>query len=214
MIKAPDLAGDAKFAEDLRSHYVETEQQADLVQQRLEAYGESVSAVKNAIMKLGGKGFLLFARLQPETPGRLAAHAYAYEAMEWAGYEMLLRFAEEEGESETADVARTVGDQERRMMERIEGDFDGVEEASHRGLTAADLDKDLPKHVAEAHALESQAIHLLGKSEKIAGDAKLTASAASSSRSPASMPGCSSSSSKLSAKSPPRSRIPCSAWAA
>ncbi len=61
-------------------------------------------------MKLGGKGFLLFAGLQPETPGRLAAHAYSYEAMEWAGYEMLGRFAEAAGDTQTLDAARVIRD--------------------------------------------------------------------------------------------------------
>ena len=32
-------------------------------------------------MELGGKAFLLVAKVLPETPGRLAAHAYSYEAM-------------------------------------------------------------------------------------------------------------------------------------
>ena len=45
-------------------------------------------------MRLGGKGFLLFARLQPDTPGKLLAHALSYEALELAAYELLARVAE------------------------------------------------------------------------------------------------------------------------
>ena len=56
------------------------------------------------------------------------------------------------------------------MMERLESDFDGAEEASHHDLAAAKQGADLKKHINEAHALESQAIHLYEKSKKIAGD--------------------------------------------
>ena len=30
-------------------------------------------------MKVGGKGFLLFARLNPDTPGKLHSHALSYD---------------------------------------------------------------------------------------------------------------------------------------
>ena len=172
-VSAPDLAGDPNLASDFRLHHTETEQQAALVLKQLEAHGESPSALQGAIMKLGGKGFLLFAQLMPETPGRLAAHAYSYEAMEWAGYEMLGRFAEAAGDAQTADVARQIGEQERTMMKRLESHFDNAEQASHRDTEAEKLPGDLRKHIAEAHALENQGIKLLGKSEDIAGDPAL-----------------------------------------
>ena len=173
MVSAPDLAGDPGLAADFRKHKEETEQQADLVLKRLEAHGESPSVLQGAIMKLGGKGFLLFAKAQPETPGRLAAHAYSYEAMEWAGYEMLIRFAEAADDAETVATAKTIRAQERAMMERLERGFDAAEQASHRETPMEDKDKDLSKHLAEAHALENQAVQLLGKGEDIAGDPKV-----------------------------------------
>jgi ferritin-like metal-binding protein YciE len=173
MVSAPDLAVDPGLAADFRRHHAETEQQAQRLHERLEAHGESPSVLQGAIMKLGGKGFLLFAALQPETPGRLTAHAYSYEAMEWAGYGMLIRFAREAGDTATEDVARTIRAQERSMMERLERDFDGAEQASHRDTPQEKMGADLRKHLAEAHALESQAITLLKKSEKIAGDVAL-----------------------------------------
>ena len=173
MVSAPDLAGDPNLASDFRLHHTETEQQAALVLKQLEAHGESPSALQGAIMKLGGKGFLLFAQLMPETPGRLAAHAYSYEAMEWAGYEMLGRFAEAAGDAQTADVARQIGEQERTMMKRLESHFDNAEQASHRDTEVKKLPGDLRKHIAEAHALENQGLKLLGKSEDIAGDPAL-----------------------------------------
>ena len=174
MKSAPDLAVDPGLAGDFRLHTTETQQQADLVLGRLAAHGESPSMLQGAIMKLGGQGFLLFAKLQPETPGRLAAHAYSYEAMEWAGYEMLGRFAAAAGDAETVQTAGTIRGQERTMMGRLEHHFDAAEQASHREMPAEKTEGDLRKHIGEAHALESQAIQLLSKSQDIAGDPGLS----------------------------------------
>lgn len=91
-----------------------------MVRDRFEDLGGSPSKIKDGIMKLGGKGFLLFAELQPETPGRLVAHAYAYEAMEYAGYAILIYLAQQAGDLETAELARSIQSEERLMMERLE----------------------------------------------------------------------------------------------
>jgi ferritin-like metal-binding protein YciE len=71
LVSAPALAADKQFSNDLRKHYAETEQHLRLVRERLDSYEKSVSIVKTAIMKAGGKAFLLFALTQPETPGKL-----------------------------------------------------------------------------------------------------------------------------------------------
>jgi ferritin-like metal-binding protein YciE len=168
LVSAPDLAGDPGLAAEFRRHYAETEQQAELIEQRLEAAGGTPSTIKNLIMKAGGKGFLLFAQMMPETPGRLVAHAYAYEAMEWAGYEMLIRFAEHAGDAATVDVARRIRDEERQMMNRLERGFDAAEAASHGATALREMGDHVLRHLNEAHALESQAEHLLGKSKEIA----------------------------------------------
>jgi ferritin-like metal-binding protein YciE len=175
MASAPAIAGFPKLAEDFAVHYTETQQQAEMVRERLEAHGGKPSLIKDAIMKLGGKGFLLFARVMPETPGRLIDHAYSYEAMEWAGYEMLARFAERAVDVETMQVAKTVGDQERTMMERLERNFDAAEEVTHKELSPEKLRDHIEKHLAEVHAFETQNIQLLSKSEEIGGNVLLDA---------------------------------------
>src|SRR4051812_17781313 len=91
---APDIAGDPQLAEIFRTHLAETEGQERLVRERLEARGGSPSKLKDAAMAAGGKGFILFARSQQDTPGKLAAHAFSYEHLELAGYELLMRVAE------------------------------------------------------------------------------------------------------------------------
>lgn len=169
---APDKAGEATLAQHLRDHFKETEDQAELVKGRLEAAGGSPSKIKDAVMRLGGKGFLLFAQSQPDTPGKLAAHAHSYEALEFAAYEMLIRAARLENDDETLRVAESIREQERAMRDRLAGDFEEAAAASLRktGEEAADA---LPDYLADAHALEAQAVELLKRGKKIAGAPEL-----------------------------------------
>src|SRR5205823_3450223 len=133
----------------------------------------SPARLKEAVMKAGGAGFALFAVLQPDTPGKLAAHAYSYEHLELAGYELLVRVAERAGDQETATVARRIRDQERAMAERLQGAFDDAVAASLRDVRPEDLRKRLTKYLADAHAIEAQAIQLLERGTSIAGDDEL-----------------------------------------
>lgn len=174
LTSAPDMAGDPALATDFRTHYEETEKQAEKVRERLEALGGSPSTTKDAVMKLGGKGFLLFAKLLPETPGRLTAHAYAYEAMEWAGYELLLRMSEMANDHVTADMARSIQSEERAMSERLEKGFDAAESASHRETPPNRLSNHLRKHLGEAHAIEAQSGELLQRVLELADDGDMS----------------------------------------
>lgn len=170
---APEIAGEAELARAFREHLPETEHQAEALDQRLTAYGGSPSRIKDAVMSLGGKGFLLFARVQPDTSGKLAAHAYSYEAMEWAAYEMLLRTAEAAGDEATARAARAIRDQERAMMERLAGCFAEAAEASLRAQGDGEAREHLPTYLADAHALETQSLQLLEKGPDLAGTPEL-----------------------------------------
>jgi ferritin-like metal-binding protein YciE len=173
LVRAPDMAEDPGLADDFRQHHAETKQQAQMVGQRLEALGGSPSKIKDAIMKAGGKGFLLFAQAMPETPGRLVDHAYSYEAMEWAGYEMLKRFAEHAGDTQTLEMAREIAEQEQAMMHRLERRFDAAEQISHQDCTLEEVCEHIVSHLGDVHAFECQGIALLNKSEQIAGSDRL-----------------------------------------
>ena len=170
---APDIAGDEQLSRIFHEHLLETEDQERAVRERLEAHGASPSRLKDTVMAAGGKGFVLFAKSQPDTPGKLATHAYSYEALEEAGYELLRRVAERAGDEETVEVATRIAGEERAMKDRLEASFDNSVEAALREKSPDDIEKQLVKYLADAHAIESQAIQLLERGPKIAGDPEL-----------------------------------------
>jgi ferritin-like metal-binding protein YciE len=173
MRSAPDMAGDPQLAEIFRQHERETEEHERLIEQRLEAHGESPNKLKDIAGKVTGKGFVLFAKFNPDTPGKLAAHAHSYEAMEEAAYEFLSRVAERAGDEETADVARRILEQEKAMKARVFDNFDIAVEASLKEKDAGDMEGELVKYLADAHAIEGQAIQMLESAPKIVEEPRL-----------------------------------------
>src|SRR5687768_829417 len=109
---APRLAGDPELARAFREHLAETEGHERRVRERLTARGADPSKVKDLIARAGGVGMVLFARSQPDTPGKLVAHAYSYEHMELAAYDLLALVAERAGDPETVEMARSLREQE------------------------------------------------------------------------------------------------------
>ena len=169
MKAAPGMAGDAEIAAAFEQHRTETEEHERLVDERLKALGASPSKVKDVVGAVTGMGFGLFAKLQPDTPGKLLAHAFSYEHMELAAYDLLARVAERAGDTATAQVARRIEEQERAMAVRIAALFDRAVEVSLRELSPDDLNDQLRKYLEDAHAIEAQAIQLLSKSPDLAG---------------------------------------------
>src|ERR687886_1072691 len=129
---APKLAGEPTLARAYEQHLTETEGHERTVRELLEARGAKPSRTKDAVMMLGGKGFVLFARLNPDTPGKLHAHALSYEALELSSYELLAGVAERAGEDDVVNAARRIADEERAMMQRLESTFDRAVDASLR----------------------------------------------------------------------------------
>jgi ferritin-like metal-binding protein YciE len=170
MRRAPDLAGDGEVALAFREHLGETEQHEHAMREALERHGGSPAAVKEAVMKAGGFAFVLFAKFQPDTPGKLATHAYSYEHLELASYELLRRVALRAGDRETAESASRIAAEERAMGSRLEGLFDRTAAAS---LEGRDANKALPSYLADAHAIEAQSIQLLQRAPKIVGQSRL-----------------------------------------
>ncbi|HVD56484.1 MAG TPA: DUF892 family protein [Thermoleophilaceae bacterium] len=170
---APRLAGDAQLAQAFREHLTETQDHERRVRERLEARGAAPSRTKDLVAQAGAVGMVLFARSQPDTPGKLTSHAYSYEHLELAAYELLGLVADRAGDSETASVARSIREEESAMARRLEQSFDRAVDASLRDVGPDDLDEQLNKYLADAHAIEAQAIQLLQLGPKIAGESGL-----------------------------------------
>jgi ferritin-like metal-binding protein YciE len=173
MKMAPGMAGDSEIAAAFELHRTETEEHERLVDERLSALGGSPSKIKDLAGTVTGVGFGLFAKLQPDTPGKLITHAFSYEHMELAAYDMLARVADRAGDAETAQVARRIEEQERAMAERVAGLFDRAAQASLRELSPDDMTDQLRKYLEDAHAIEAQAIQLLSKGPDLAGTSEL-----------------------------------------
>lgn len=170
---APRLAHDPVLVRAFREHIAETEDQERLVRSRLQAHEADPSKIKDLAARAGGVGMVLFARSQPDTPGKLIAHAYSYEHMELAAYELLSIVAERAGDEETAAVARAIREQETAMAERLAAGFDRAVEASLREVAPDDLGRQLGNYLADAHAIETQALQLLEQGQAITGDPDL-----------------------------------------
>lgn len=173
MKAAPKMAGDPEIASAFEQHETETREHERLVDERLKALSASPSKLKDAAGAVTGIGFGLFAKFQPDTPGKLVAHAFSYEHMELAAYDMLARVADRAGHADTAQVARRIEEQERAMAERVCGFYDRAVEASLRELSPDDVGEQLRKYLEDAHAIEAQAIQLLSKGPKLAGAGEL-----------------------------------------
>ena len=165
---APRLAGDPELKRVFAEHLRETEEQERRVRVLLIERGAKPAPVKDVAGRVGGWGMMLFARVNPDTPGKLAMHAFSYEHMELAAYELLRRIATTAGDEDVSEAARRIGEQERAMADRLDGCWDRAVEASLRTKGAEDIAKDLVKYLRDAHSLEAQALQLLETGPRIA----------------------------------------------
>src|SRR3954454_13870105 len=129
---APRLAGATELQRIFVEHENETEEHERMVREQLDRRGAKPSAVKDIAGRVGGWGMILFAKVNPDSPGKLAMHAYSYEHMELADYELLRRIAVRAGDQSVADMGREVAEQERAMSDRIGARWDAAVEASLR----------------------------------------------------------------------------------
>jgi ferritin-like metal-binding protein YciE len=166
---APRIAADPELQRIFVEHTSETEEHERLVRTQLEARGAKPSTVKDVAGRVGGWGMILFAKVNPDTPGKLAMHAYSYEHMELAAYELLRRIAERGHDEPVRTMAERIAGEERAMADRIAIMWDRAVEASLREKDADDIEKELVKYLRDAHALEAQAMQLLETGPQIAG---------------------------------------------
>jgi len=168
MRQAPKIAGHPDLSRIYAQHLTETEEHERLVRGQLERRDAEPSKVKDAAGRAGGWGMILFARLNPDTPGKLAMHAHSYEHMELAAYELLRRIAERAGDEPVRAMAESIAGQERAMADRLAERWDEAVAASLREKGAEDLSGDVVKYLRDAHALEAQAAQMLETGPKLA----------------------------------------------
>ena len=128
--RGPDLAGSPTLARIYAEHLDETRDHAEAIEARLHALGGDPSTLKDAALRLGALNWGAFFQGHPDTPGKLAAFARAFEHLEIGGYEQLRRVAERAGDEETARVVEGILAQEREAADRIAGAFDEAVTAS------------------------------------------------------------------------------------
>jgi ferritin-like metal-binding protein YciE len=166
---APDIARDERLATAFHEHLEETHEQERRVRYELDERGADTSGAKDLAGRVGGWAMIAFAQLNPDTPGKLTAHAFSYEHMELAAYELLARAARHAGDQRVADMAQEIGAQERAMAERLSAGFDQAVEASLRDKDDAGIRSELVSYLTDAHAIEAQAIQVLQAGPRIVG---------------------------------------------
>jgi ferritin-like metal-binding protein YciE len=173
MRRAPALLGDPSLAHVFKGHLAETEEHEHQIRERLQVLDAEPPSIKDAVTKAGGGGFTMFAHSLPDTPGKLAAHAYAYEHLELAAYELLSRVAERAGDLRVLSVALRIRDDEQAMADRLEDLFDGCVTAALSGRRTDDVRAQLVGYLADARAIEAQSHALLARATDIAGEGGL-----------------------------------------
>ena len=111
-------------------HLLETKEQLGFVSQRLDAHGANSSTTLDIASKVGATGVGLTVHAAPDTPGKLAAFAFAFEHLEIASYEMLKRVAERAGDQDTMQIADRIMGEERSAANKIAASFDLIVEGS------------------------------------------------------------------------------------
>lgn len=169
MERAPDIAGDATLAQAFSDHLNETREHERLVRDALTERGADASTLKDLAGRIGGWAMILFARINPDTPGKLVVHAFSYEHMEVAAYALLERAGEQASDPEVVRLARRIGGEEKAMGRRLAAGFDRALDASLRDKAASDLTAELVAYLQDAHAIETQGLQFLKVAPGIAG---------------------------------------------
>jgi ferritin-like metal-binding protein YciE len=165
---APEIAGDERLAAVFAEHLDETREHERLVRGELEARGADTSNLKDIAGRAGGWAMIAFARLNPDTPGKLTAHAFSYEHLELAAYELLARAADAAPDATVVELSGRIGAQERAMADRLADCFDRAVDASLREKDADGIHSELVSYLTDAHAIEAQALQLLETGPAIA----------------------------------------------
>jgi ferritin-like metal-binding protein YciE len=118
---AAKATDDPQLHELFEHHHQETEEHERLIRECIEAHGESTSKLKDLGGRFAAMTKGMESALPSDAPARLARDGYVQEHTEIAAYELLSRVADRAGDTQTADVARRILDNERETAEKIAG---------------------------------------------------------------------------------------------
>jgi ferritin-like metal-binding protein YciE len=135
--RGPKIAGSDELARLYAEHLEETREHSRLLEERLRANDARPSPLKDAALRLGALNWGAFFQAQPDTAGKLAAFAYAFEHLEIGGYEQLRRVAELAGEQRTVEVVDRILERERGAAAKIAARWDVAVESSLEAVGAA-----------------------------------------------------------------------------
>ena len=127
---AAKASKDSELRRLFEHHHEETQEHERLIRQRIEAHGDSTSTIKDIGARVAAMAKGVAATLPPDTPGRLVRDGYVQEHTEIASYELLERVATQAGDTETADVARRIRENERETAEKLAGTWDRAAQLS------------------------------------------------------------------------------------
>jgi ferritin-like metal-binding protein YciE len=121
-----DNVQDERLAAALRDHLTETKEHERLIRERLESYDASPSKIKDVAQKGVAAVTGAVAGAAPDTTGKVAIQAYAFEHLEIASYRMLKTVAQRADDPTTAQVAERILGQEQAAAERLSGLLEGA----------------------------------------------------------------------------------------
>ncbi len=127
---ALEMAGDPQLEQVYRGHLLETKEHERYTRERIDAHGASPSNLKDVALETVAASMGLATKAASHTPAKLAAQAFAFQHLEIASYELLIRVAERAGDSKTIEVAQRIIGEERSAAEKIAATFDVAVESS------------------------------------------------------------------------------------
>jgi len=121
-----ETAGHPGLTAAFREHLAETQAHERLIRGRLEAHDADPSKLKDLAQKGSAMATGALAKSAPDTTGKLAIQAYAFEHLEIASYRMLRVVAERAGDQETVEVADRILQQEEHAASTLDALLDDV----------------------------------------------------------------------------------------
>ncbi|MBV8989300.1 MAG: DUF892 family protein [Solirubrobacterales bacterium] len=172
---APRIAKGPELIRAFVEHRHQTRAHERLMREALENRGGTPSRLKDLAGRVGGVAMIVFARANPDTPGKLTAHAFSYENLESAAYGLLECAARRANDEQLIELARQIAEEERAMASRLASGFDVAVEASLQEKGADATGQELVSYLRDAHAIEAQSLQLLKAARPLAGAESLTA---------------------------------------